>query len=297
VDANGVAGASPPATIVRLVVPAEAAELAADALWQHRPSAVLEEPWSDGQVRLTADVHDVLGVGELGERWPLERLEVDGDAYLDAWRAWARPVRAGARFVLVPSWLTGDASMVAPDDLTIVLDPGRAFGSGSHPSTRLVLALMEDLVRPGATVLDVGTGSGVLAVGACLLGAASVVAIDVDPVAVTATTGNAEANGVADRIAVATTPVAEVPGAFDLVVANIGAAVLRGLAPELVARVRPGGRLLLAGLLAAQADDVAVSFTGAVEAGRVEELGWVAVELTVPSRSGHRLGELDGPVG
>lgn len=280
-DAAAGTGAPEGTRIVRLVVPPGDVELASDALWQRGPHAVHEEPQADGTVRLTADVADVDGLDRLGARWPVEVLEIDGDGYLDAWRAWARPVRAGRRFVLQPAWLEAPPSADG-HDLMVLLDPGRAFGSGSHPSTRLVLALMEDLVEADASVLDVGTGSGVLAVAACLLGAASVVAVDVDAAAVEATERNARANDVVGRITVSTTPVADVVGAFDLVVANIGAAVLGDLADVLVASVRPGGHLVLAGLLAEQADAVVARFSGAVERERRAEAGWMAVALEVP---------------
>ncbi|MEO7430245.1 MAG: 50S ribosomal protein L11 methyltransferase, partial [Acidimicrobiales bacterium] len=199
--------------------------------------------------------------------------------HLDGWRAWAAPVRAGRRVVLHPAWLPRDG---AEDDLVVLLDPGRTFGSGSHPSTRLVVAALEAHCGPGQRVLDVGTGSGVLAVVAALLGAARVDAIDIEAAAPAVVRANAEANGVRERVTASTMPLSEVTGTFDLVLANIGAGVLRGLANELSARVAPGGLLVLSGLLEDQADAVVAGFVDLTELTRAAEDGWVAVVLRAP---------------
>ena len=259
--------------IVQLEVAAADAELAADALWQGGPSAVSEVALPDGRVRLTADVADPDAV----QGWQVEVLEVDGDAHLDAWRAWARPVRAGRRILLQPAWLPAEAR--TEDDVVVQLDPGRAFGSGSHPSTRLVLAALEDLIVGGERVLDVGCGSGVLAVTACLLGAGSAVAVDVDPAAIDATTANAAANGVGDVVVATQTDAAGASASFDVVVANIGARVLRVDAPAIAERVRPGGLLVLAGLLVDQADGVVAAYDHFVERERRVDGEWVALVL------------------
>jgi len=161
--------------VVQVEVAAEEAELAADALWQAGPSAVLEVDLGEGRVRLTADVADAALVPP---RWSPTVLHVDDDGYLDAWRTWAAPVRAGRHVVLRPAWLAVNVVDSQPGDLVVVLDPGRSFGSGSHETTRLAIALVEEAVAPGARVLDVGCGSGVLSVVAALLGATEVVAID-----------------------------------------------------------------------------------------------------------------------
>lgn len=260
--------------IVQLDAPADEAELAADALWQAAPSAVSEVPLADGRVRLTADVADLAA---LDGRWSVVILEVDGEAHLDAWRAWAVPVRCGRRILLQPAWLP--IGPVGPADVVVSIDPGRSFGSGSHPSTRLVLAALEDLVEGGERVLDVGCGSGVLAVAACLLGAGSAVAVDIDPVAVEVTSENAARNGVGERVAASAATLTELDGVFDVVVANIGRRVLLDLAPGLVRAVRPGGALVLAGLLEDQADEVVALCAGAAELGRPVEEGWAAPVL------------------
>ena len=270
------AAVPPPRTVVQVLVAADLVELAADALWQARPSAVLEVAVGDGQVRLTADVADV---GLVPARWSPTVLVVDDDGYLDAWRTWAVPVRAGERLVVHPAWVPRAEEAATGDDLVVVIDPGRAFGSGSHESTRLALALLELLVRPGDRVLDVGCGSGVLAVAACLLGAEHVDAIDVDAAAVDATDANAGANGVAARVRASTTLLSEVDGTYGIVVANIGGGVLGRLAPDLERRVGSAGALVLSGVLEDQVDAVVSACVGCVEEDRRADGGWAATRL------------------
>jgi ribosomal protein L11 methyltransferase len=262
--------------VVQVVVAAQDVELAADALWQAAPSAVLEVDLGDGRVRLTADVADPTLVAD---RWAPSVLVVDDDGYLDAWRTWAAPVRAGRHLVVHPAWVPRADPTADPDDIVVVIDPARAFGSGSHESTRLALALLEDVVRPGDRVLDVGGGSGVLAVAAALLGASAVAAIDVAPEAVTATEANARANGVGDRVRASTVPLAAVGGAYEVVVANIGGGVLAGMAPDLVGRLALGGWVVLSGMLDAQVDPVVAACVGCEEVERVTEEGWAATRL------------------
>lgn len=266
---------------MQVEVAGDRAELAADALWQAGPSAVLEVALGGGRVRLTADVTDPRAIDPT---WQAVVLEQDDDGYLDAWRTWAQHIRAGRRVVLQPAWVP-PAPDAADHDLVVVLDPGRAFGSGSHESTRLAVAAVEGIVEPGHRVLDVGCGSGVLAVLAARLGAADVLAIDVAPEAVAAARANAAANGVADRVRVAATPVAEVEGPFDLVVANIGGRVLFDLAGDLVGAVRSGGHLVLSGVLEDQVGALVAAFPGCSEVRRAAEAGWGAVVLSrAPSR-------------
>jgi ribosomal protein L11 methyltransferase len=261
--------------VVQVEVPSEQAELAADALWQARPSAVLEVSLAGDRVRLTADVADVAAIDPI---WAPVVLAADDDGYLDAWRTWARPIRAGRAVVLHPAWIPL-SDPPAAGDLLVVLDPGRAFGSGSHESTRLAVAAIEDLGAAGARVLDVGCGSGVLAVVAALLGAAQVVAVDVDPEAVTATAANAAANGVADRVRASSSTVAELDEPYDLVVGNIGGSTLFDLAGDLVRLTRPGGRLVLSGILEDRVDALVAACGWCAEVRRTAEAGWACVVL------------------
>lgn len=245
------------------------AELAADALWQAGPSAVSEVGAGSGRVRLVADVAHV---GLVPARWSPRVIEPDSAAHLDAWRAWAVPARVGRRLLVQPAWIALEAQH--QDAVVVRLEPGRTFGSGSHPSTRLCLAVLEDELAAGDAVLDVGCGSGVLSVAACLLGAGSALAVDIDPEAVAVTEQNAHANGVRSRVHAATTPVDEVDGTFDVVVANIGVRVLVELAGPIGARVAPGGLLVLAGLLDHQVDAVLAAYSGCDEVSRRSSEGW-----------------------
>ncbi|MEX2292993.1 MAG: 50S ribosomal protein L11 methyltransferase [Acidimicrobiales bacterium] len=263
--------------VVEVQVDHADAELAADVLWQGAPSAVGEENLGDGRVRLTADVIDPGVLDELPPGAVVTILELDGADYLDRWRAFATPARAGRNVVIQPAWIP--VAETVPTDLVVLIDPGRTFGSGSHPTTRLVIAAIEEHLREGDRVLDVGAGSGVLAVVACLLGASTALAIDIDPQAVEVTEANALSNGVEDRVTVLTTPLADLRGAFEMVVANIGAAVVCDLADALLARLASGGVLILAGILDSQADQVVYDFGAVGEWTRCSEDGWTALVL------------------
>lgn len=163
------------------------------------------------------------------------------------------PFPVGQRLWITPSWHAG--THPAPEArVALVLDPGMAFGTGSHPTTRLCLEWLDANLRGGESVIDYGCGSGILAIAAARLGAAEVTGIDIDPQALAAAQRNAQANGVSITLrSSGETP----PAAADVVVANILANPLRVLAPLLEALVAPGGRLVLAGLLDRQADEIA----------------------------------------
>jgi ribosomal protein L11 methyltransferase len=178
--------------------------------------------------------------------------ETPDEDWGEGWKKDLRPLDVG-RVRVRPSWIDAPPP---PGAVEVVLDPGMAFGTGSHPTTSLCLAALSDLLaeRPGASVLDVGTGSGLLAIAARKLGASRVAANDEDPVAVEVARENAARNGAALELTGA--PVERIPGAFDVVVANILANVLVALAPALAAKLAPGGVLLLSGILAPQEDEV-----------------------------------------
>lgn len=159
------------------------------------------------------------------------------------------PIRVSARLWIVPSWHQAPD----PDAIVLVLDPGMAFGTGSHPTTRLCLEWLERSLSPGASILDYGCGSGILAIAAAKLGAREVLGVDIDLQAISAATSNAERNGVSARFANSTE---KTEGQFDIVVANILSNPLRALAPALCAHVRRGGQLVLSGILAEQAEEL-----------------------------------------
>lgn len=251
-------------------MPAEDAELAADELWAAGATAV-GEAVTGSVVTLTCDLDRCPG-SLTG--WPHE-VSVDDGAWWDGWRPFARAVRAGP-FLVRPPWI---AASVEPGVVELTLDAGRSFGTGSHPSTTLALEALSTLVAEGSSVLDVGCGSGALAIGAALLGATPVVAVDVDPAAVDATTRNAAANDVGGRVDVVTTPLHELTGTFDVVVANLGSPLVLELASVLAARCRDV--LVLSGLLGDRWRDVAGRYegTGLDVVDAPERDGWRAVVL------------------
>ena len=257
---------------VRVRVTDDQVDEASGRLWLAGATAVGEVPDAGGttlvasfEERSAADAAAAAVGGEVEE-------VVDGP-WLDAWRDFAEPVRAG-RLVVVPAWL--DPPPTGPDDVVIPIDPGRVFGHGAHPTTRLLLAELEHRITGGERVLDVGCGSGVLAVAAARLGATTVVAVDIDSEAAVVTAANAARNHV--ELDASTTPLAEVTGTFDVVLANIGAAVLRDLATELQARVAPGGVLVLSGLLVDRWEDVASRYAGTATSTELD--GWIALAVS-----------------
>lgn len=268
---------------VRIVVAPGEVDAASGELWAHDPVAVGEEVRADGSVSLLAGFADAATAAQvaaaLPTRWsPAVEAAPDEAAWRDAWRAHAEVVVVG-RVRIWPSWWPGpdeeaadEADETGVTGVTVRLDPGWAFGSGSHPSTRMALAALQRHLWPAARVLDLGSGSGVLAVAAVLLGAGGVVAVDVDPEARRATTGNAAVNGVADRVTV-TEAIPDGCPPFDLVVANIGAAVLADLAPVVVGALAPGGVLVLGGLLAEQEPALAGTYRQVGAAAGVELAG------------------------
>lgn len=244
----------PTVHLVRVIVEAgPEAEAAAGDLWLHGPAAVEERTAGEGCVELVAGFADEAAASRVAAalRWSAAVEPAPDEAtWREAWRAYARPVVVGG-VAVVPAWLPAP-----PADLVVRVDPGTAFGTGSHPSTRVVLLALQALVQPGCSVLDVGSGTGVLAVAAALLGAGRIVAVDVVAEAVEATAANARLNGVGvdARHAV----VDDVEGRFDVVLANIGAATLTSMAPALAERV--DGVLVLAGLLDHQMPDVVAAY-------------------------------------
>jgi ribosomal protein L11 methyltransferase len=270
-------------SLVRLVVSAADVEAAGDVLRRGGATAIEERDADDG-FWLLADA-DAAAVARIADgRWSVEVVAVDLDAALDGWRPYARVHRVGPRIVVRPPWVPWAAG---PGDVVVEVDPGHAFGSGSHPSTLLALAALDahrDRVGEGA-VLDVGCGSGILAVAAALLGAPAVTAVDVEPVAVEVTRANARRNWVADRVEASTTPATEIHGRFGVVVVNVDRRVVIDLAPAVAALAAPGGLVVLSGFLDAHTDEVVAAFPGLRVLDRRTEDGWAAVMLQVPASS------------
>lgn len=187
----------------------------------------------------------------IGQIRPVGDLEVKNrseEDWANAWKDHYVPIRVGHRVVVRPPWRSYQPE---PDDVVVELDPGMAFGTGTHPTTRLCMELLEERIGAGARVLDVGTGSGILAIAAAHLGAASIDAIEVDPVAARHGRENIERNGLADRIALyeGTLDSRFDDERYDLVLANIIARILTELADDLTRVVSNDGTLVLSGII------------------------------------------------
>jgi len=195
---------------------------------------------------------------------PLQVSERREEEWANAWKEHFDVHRVGRRLVIRPTWRPYQPR---PGELVIDLDPGMAFGTGLHPSTQLTLAALEDEVRPGQRVLDLGTGSGILTIAALRLGAGSVVALDVDEVAVSAARANIAANGLSVGVTLGLgtlgTAAARELGAFDLIAANIIARVIADLAPAFARHLTPGGLLLASGIILDRLDEVVAALTAA----------------------------------
>jgi ribosomal protein L11 methyltransferase len=266
-------------TVLR--VPAEAAELAADRLMAAGAFGVEERTADDGGIELRADLGDDSGVVRRrlegtpsAWHWHIELVDA---VALDTWRDHATPIRIAPDLVIRPAWLS---PLDEPGVVELVIEPGRAFGLGDHPTTRLSAAAVWRAVQRGDTLLDVGCGTAALAIVGLLGGAGHAVAIDVAEPAVVAARDNAGRNGLADRIDASTTPLCEVAGEFQLVVANILAPTLVALADDLRRCTAPSGRLIVSGVLAGAFDHV-VAALRPMRVDTVTELdGWAALELT-----------------
>lgn len=183
------------------------------------------------------------------------------------------PIQVSERLWIVPSWHEAPD----PNAIVLVLDPGMAFGTGSHPTTRLCLEWLERTVMPGDNVLDYGCGSGILAITAAKLGAEDVLGVDIDPQAVSAACRNAEQNEVTENTRFADSAT-DVAGQFDIVVANILSNPLKALAPAICSHVRPGGELALSGILEEQAEEL-IAFYAPYIALQIADCreGWVCL--------------------
>lgn len=199
-----------------------------------------------------------------------------------SWREFFGVVDTGGRAVIVPSWIEHE---VGPGQVAIRLDPGQAFGTGHHETTRLCLAALDTLARPGIAMLDVGTGSGVLSIAAVKLGVPRVAAIDIDPVAAEIARRNCEENGIGPEVSIKAgvlTPAHE--GRYELVLSNISTDANIGLAAAFGTVVKPGGDLVLSGILAPDAQRVVSSMEphGFRLAAMAHERDWCLIHLHKP---------------
>ena len=298
---------------IALKVDGEAAEAVAELLTRYGHQGVsieqddiASEKWDDGDVppvtTLTlrayipaddraedAKLRLESALGHMSMMYPMPRpvyTLVHEEDWAEAWKAHYHPVRVGKRMLIRPLWIETE---IAPDDLVVALDPGMAFGTGTHPSTQLCMVGLEDRVQPGMNILDLGCGSGVLAITAAKLGAAHVWGLDIDPIAVRVTDENAAQNGVAAQITAQEGSLAEVVASgrqYDLIVVNILARIIIAMCDERLGdTVRPGGLALFAGIIHDQADAVeaALRHTGLEPFARRQDGDWVLIEARRPT--------------
>ena len=221
------------------------AYLPADENLPATQAALAEALWHLGQIRPLPE--------------PALRF-VENQDWSESWKRHYRPLRLGRHLVIIPSWAT---TALGPDDVPVLLDPGMAFGTGTHPTTQLCLELLEENLRPGMTVIDLGCGSGILGLAALRLGAGLVLALDTDPEATRATQDNARLNQIGANLRTHLGSLTDLlqggvqPGRAPLVVANILAGTLARMLGEGLPRVlEPGGRLILSGILREQSAEV-----------------------------------------
>jgi ribosomal protein L11 methyltransferase len=239
--------------------------------------------WSrDRYVRLRRVLQQMEGRGESGADILVQSLPHQD--WNQQWAESVKPLRVGRRIVIRPSWEPAD---LQPGDIEIILDPKQAFGTGHHATTRMLLEWLEDLVHGGESVLDVGAGSGILAMAALRLGAASALGVECDPVAVDCARDYAAGNGFESNLEFRCGTLEEVDrqGELrpDLVLANLDRRTLLLLCDALARYVSHGARLLLSGILVEQEREIVEAFSkvGAMLIQRREQEGWVALELLV----------------
>ncbi|MBS2011960.1 MAG: 50S ribosomal protein L11 methyltransferase [Deltaproteobacteria bacterium] len=252
---------------------------------EERDETTLAKNASAGRVTLVAAFATPVEAEEAIGQIPSELLpryeEVVGDAWRDAWKEHYKPYVLAEGIVVRPPWEPYDAN---PGEVVLELEPGRAFGTGLHETTRLVARALKAHANElaGKPILDVGCGSGILALVALLCGASNAVATDIDPDAVAVTVENATRNGMTNRVEATTQDLSEIDFVAPVVVANIEARVLIPMARELTRHVAPGGLLLLSGILVPQKDDVRAAYP-AMTLIEAPDLGeWTLLALRAP---------------
>ena len=211
----------------------------------------------------------------------IEQIGVNEEDWANSWKAYYKPLHIGKKMVIVPAWEKYDKK---PGEVILTMDPGMAFGTGTHETTRLVIELLEKYTKPGCRVLDVGTGSGILAISASLLGAGSCRAYDIDDVAVRVARDNIKENGctnitcdVSDLLG----GVDRTEGPYDLICANIVADIIIRMAPDVGAFMKDDAILLVSGIISERAQDVvnALAAHKIVVAEAIEDNGWCAMAM------------------
>ncbi|HEU5436209.1 MAG TPA: 50S ribosomal protein L11 methyltransferase [Telluria sp.] len=242
-----------------------------EAAWDHSRVVALTDVDAD-QAAIVAEAAAAIGIAAPGFT---TRAVADED-WVRLTQSQFAPIHIGKNIWVVPSWHEAPD----PDALILELDPGLAFGTGSHPTTRLCMEWLEAHPAPGKTVLDYGCGSGILAMVAKKMGSGEVIGVDIDPQAIESAKANAARNGcdIAYYLPDAFAASSAAGATFDAVVANILSSPLKLMAPMLSGRVAPGGTLTLSGVLARQAEEVAAAYAPFIKLGVwAEQDGWVAL--------------------
>lgn len=230
-------------------------------LLENMPEDVLVHAWYEEKEKLPSLIDAIRGrLSEFSGTHPepgtlqLETRSVDDRSWTDVWKKYFKPFYAGEHLVVKPTWEPFDPK---PDDLVIEIDPGMAFGSGTHETTGMCLALLEEMISGGEEIIDVGTGSGILAIGAALLGASHVLAIDIDPDAVRVAAENVAKNHVEQIVSVQEGNLLDrVSAVCDICVANIISDVIIAFAAPLMNHIRPGGLFICSGIVSVRSDEV-----------------------------------------
>lgn len=210
-----------------------------------------------------------------GIDYQLNTAGVEQEDWQNAWKQYYHAMEIGRRLAIVPGWETYET-----DRTVITMDPGMAFGTGTHETTSLCLETLDELVKGGERVLDIGTGSGILAIAALKLGAARAEGVDIDPMCVRTAGENAQRNGVADRFTVLVGDLSDkASGTYDLITANIVAAAILSLAPAVPALMKDGGQFIASGIIDERREEV---LAGLEAAGLrplevKEKRGWVCI--------------------
>lgn len=214
-------------------------------------------------------------------RLALSFADVNEEDWSTAWKKYYHPTKIGERLVIVPCW---EEYKTAPNEVRVTLDPGMAFGTGTHETTRLCMRLLDKTVKPENTVLDIGTGSGILAITALLLGAKSAVGVDIDSVAVRVAQENADLNGVGDKITLLCGDLTEqVSGTYDIICANIVADVILRLSSVVTQFMHKDSVLLVSGIIEERCEEIKQALTkqGLAVHEVLTENGWAAIRLTL----------------
>ncbi|MEW6600759.1 MAG: 50S ribosomal protein L11 methyltransferase [Nitrospirota bacterium] len=222
---------------------------------------------------------DVLKSSGLDSAFSFECSLIPGQDWNESWKKSFAPIDVGETLTIVPSWIKP-----ATDRVPVIIDPGMVFGTGHHETTRQCLAFIEKYSKEGGrgAFLDVGTGTGILAIGAARIGFIRVTAVDTDQMAVEAALYNASLNGL-NNVSVTKGSISDVSGAFDVIAANLLSEILIPIAPEIASKLKPGGTAILSGMLTGQEDDVirAMEEAGLTLREKAVDGKWVTLIISV----------------